>query len=106
MRSGIVRALRARQIDVTTALEADLIGHSDEANLQYAIVQGRVLFSFNRSDFIRLHNRLMTYNQHHSGIIVSDQLETGLVIRRLFRLLNARSATDMQNWLEFLSNWR
>ena len=25
---------------------------------------------------------------------------------RVLRLLDARSAMDMRNWLEFLSNWR
>jgi hypothetical protein len=55
MRVSLVRALRARQVDVTTAFEAELIGHSDEENLEHAISQNRVLFSFNRGDFARLH---------------------------------------------------
>jgi hypothetical protein len=42
----------------------------------------------------------------HSGIIVSDQLEIGVVIRRLLRLLDARTAQDMVNRLEFLGDWR
>lgn len=106
MRTGIVLALRARHIDVTTALEVDLIGRSDDDNLKYAIAQSRVLFSFNRGDFIRLHNQYVTNHQHHSGIIISDQLPTSLVLPRLFKLLNARSSEDMQDSVEFLGNWR
>jgi hypothetical protein len=48
----------------------------------------------------------MNDEQTHAGIIVSDQLEAGVIIRRLLKLLHARSAEDMTNWLEFLSNWR
>jgi hypothetical protein len=42
----------------------------------------------------------------YSGIIVSDQLETGVLLRRLMKLIDAKSASDMRDWLEFLSNWR
>ena len=42
----------------------------------------------------------------HAGVIVSDQLEIGVVIRRLLKLLDTRSAEQMQNWLEFLGSWR
>ncbi|MEZ4706341.1 MAG: DUF5615 family PIN-like protein [Caldilineaceae bacterium] len=54
-RNGLVRALRARGIDVTTAMDADLLGRLDEENLDFATAQGRVLFSFNRGDFDNLH---------------------------------------------------
>ena len=106
LRAGIIRALRARQIDVTTAFEAGLVGYSDEENLLYATAQNRVLFSFNRGDFMRLHKTFLTTNRHHAGIIVSNQLETGVIVRRLLKLLNARPAEAMRDWLEYLSNWR
>jgi hypothetical protein len=61
---------------------------------------------FNRGDFVQLHTDYLEKNLTHSGIIVSDQLEIGVVIRRLLKLLDGRSAGDMHNWLEFLSNWR
>jgi len=53
-----------------------------------------------------IHTEFLHQNRTHSGIIVSDQLEIGVVIRRLLKLLDARSTEDMRNWLEFLSNWR
>jgi len=106
LRASILRALRARQVDVTTALEAGLIGCPDEENLRYATDQNRVLFTFNRGDFVQLHTLYLTSNRHHAGIIVSDQLETGVIVRRLLKLLNSRTAEDMRDWLEFLSNWR
>jgi hypothetical protein len=42
----------------------------------------------------------------YSGIIVSDQLETGVLLRRLMKLMDSKSASDMRDWLVFLSNWR
>ncbi len=36
----------------------------------------------------------------------SDQVPIGVIVRRLLKLLNARSAAEMQDWLEYLSNWR
>ncbi|MCB9147666.1 MAG: DUF5615 family PIN-like protein [Caldilineaceae bacterium] len=105
-RNSLIRALRARGIDVTTAMEADLLGRLDEENLDYASAQGRVLFSFNRGDFDKLHRIYLTTELHHCGIVVSDQLETGVILRRLLKFLNARTAQDMQDWLEYLSNWR
>lgn len=106
MRRGIVRALRARHFDVVTAFEAQLIKIPDDKHLAYAATQGRVLFTFNRGDFARLHKAYLRKGRQHAGIILSNQLETGVIVRRLLKLLSAKSAADMQNWLEFLGNWR
>ena len=105
-RMSLVRALRARQVDVLTANESQLIGVSDAKQLAYAISQNRVIFTFNRGDFLQLHTEYLKDGRHHAGIIVSDQLEIGVVIRRLLRLLDGHSAKQMQDWLEFLGSWR
>jgi hypothetical protein len=52
---ALITALRARSIDVQTALEAAMIERADEDHLACATVQGRVLCSFNVGDFYRLH---------------------------------------------------
>jgi hypothetical protein len=105
-RTSLVRALRARRIDVLTANEAGKIGISDAGQLAFAVSLDRTVFTFNRGDFARLHAEYLQHSQDHAGIIVSDQLEISVVIRRLLRLLDGRRAEDMHNWLEFLSNWR
>lgn len=105
-RTTLVRALRARQVDVLTANEADQTGVSDADQLAFATSQDRTIFTFNRGDFVELHTKYLRKGQFHPGIIVSNQLEIGTIIRRLLRLLDARSSEDMRNWLEFLSNWR
>lgn len=105
-RTTLVRALQARQIDVLTANEANQIGVSDTEQLAFATSQNRTIFTFNRGDFVQLHTEYLRQNRSHAGIIVSDQLEIGMITRRLLRLLDVRSAEDMRDWLEFLSNWR
>lgn len=55
MDHDLVRALRARGVDVTTALEAGMIEREDSEHLDHATAQGRVLYSFNIRDFYRLH---------------------------------------------------
>jgi len=105
-RASLVRALRARRVDLLTAYEADRMGYPDLAQLTFAAQEKRTLFTFNRGDFVKLHSQFLATDQTHSGIIVSDQLEVGLIVRRLLHLWTSRSAREMENWLEFLSNWR
>ena len=43
MDKDLVRALRARGVDVITALEADMVERRDGEHLEYAATQGRAL---------------------------------------------------------------
>ena len=51
MDHDLLRALLARGVDVTTALQAGMIEREDSEHLDYATAQGRVLYSFNVADF-------------------------------------------------------
>lgn len=104
-RTDLIQALRARQIDMLTVSEANLLGEDDEVQLEFATAESRVIFTFNRGDFFHLHTKWLAQGQNHSGIIVSDQLSTGVIIRRLLKLIELKTAKEMENWLEFLSNW-
>lgn len=103
---ALIRALRARNIDVLTAQEAKQLGAPDLAQLSFATAHDRTLFTFNTRDFAQLHIIYLDEGRHHAGIIVSDQLQVGVLLLRLLKLLNAKSAEEMRNWLEFLSNWQ
>ncbi len=104
-RTDLIQALRARQIDVLTASEAHLLGQPDETQLEYATAESRVIFTFNRGDFFQLHIQWLNQGKSHAGIILSDQLGTGIIIRRLLKLIESKTDAEMENWLEFLSNW-
>lgn len=104
-RTDLIQALRARHIDVLTVSEANFLGQPDDFHLQFATEQDRVIFTFNRGDFFRLHTEWLKNEHHHAGIVVSEQVGTGIVVRRLLHLIDSKEATEMQDWLEFLGNW-
>jgi len=107
MRRAIVNALRARGMDVRTALDAGMIDRADELHLEHASSEGRALFSFNVRDFYQLHSTLIREGKSHSGIIVARQqaYSVGELMRRILRLSAARTPEQMQDTIEFLSAW-
>jgi hypothetical protein len=106
-RHSLARELRFRGADVITPMEAGMAGRADEQQLEWAVSNGRALYSFNRGDFYSLHTTWLREGRHHSGIILSRQgLSVGEQMRRLLRLIAARSAEDMQDHVEFLTAWR
>ena len=66
MERAIIAGLRARGIDAISALETAMAEQSDEEQLEFARAEGRVLFSFNVSDFHRLHTQELSW-LHSSG---------------------------------------
>ena len=104
-RHSLVRELRFRGADLVTAMEAGMAGRADGEQLEWAASNGRSLYSFNRGDFYSLHTTWLREDRNHSGIILSRQgLSVGEQMRRLLRLIAARSADEMRNHIEFLSN--
>ena len=107
MDNDLVRALRLRGLDVITALDVGLIGATDLDHLELAIESGRVLYSFNVSDFMNLHTQFLATGRNHAGIIFGQQqrYSVGEQMRRMVRLVQMRSAESMRNTVEFLSAW-
>lgn len=107
MQRGLVDALRIREVDVLTALEADMIERTDEEHLRFADIAGRVLYSFNVADFCRLDAEFQMAGFSHAGIVVArqQQFSIGEQMRRLLKLQAARSPEEMINRVEFLGNW-
>lgn len=103
----LVRALRARGVEVATALEEGLIERGDSEHLDYATAQGRVLYTCNVADFYHLHTGYMAQGKPHAGIILVRQqsYSVGEQMRRLLKLIATKSAEDMRNSVEFLSAW-
>lgn len=105
---ALLKALRQRGLDVSSSRELALLQSSDEGQLAWALEQGRAIYSYNASDFCRLHAEFIRHGRHHAGIIIGDQqtLSIGEETRCLLRISDARTAADMRGNLEFLSNWR
>ena len=51
-----------------TALEAGPVGRPDEEQLAHAGAEGRVPYTFNVGDFMRLHGECMTAGRTHAGV--------------------------------------
>lgn len=107
MDSDLVAALRSRGVEVVTALDAGLIGKTDQEQLAFATERECVLYTFNVSDFYRLHTQWTSVNREHAGMILAPQrrFSVGEQLRRILRLRASMSMASMRNKVAFLGNW-
>ena len=107
MRTALVFGLRARNVDVMTAAEADMINRDDTDHLATASASGRVLYTFNIADYCVLHEAWMAQGRPHAGIVVAPQQRyvVGEELRRIMRFLSNVSSEEMRSRIEFLSSW-
>lgn len=107
MAEALLQSLVERGVNVTTANLENMVFRPDSEHLTYATQLGRVLYSFNVSDYCQLHREWLASGQVHAGIIVASQqrFSIGEQMRRLLKIVNTRSNTEMQNQLEFLGSW-
>lgn len=106
MNQALVRALRARSIDVVTVNDTDTAGQLDEEQLRLATEQGRVLYSHNIADFCQLHAKFMETAKEHGGIaLLSQEYAVGEQLKALSGLISDKSEKEMKNQLEFLSRY-
>lgn len=105
---ALLNGLRLRGWDVTSSRECGFLQRSDGEQLAWAAEHGRALFTYNASDFCRLHSDFLRQQRHHAGIIIGDQqtASVGEELRRLARIGEAKTAEEMNDRLEFLGNWR
>jgi hypothetical protein len=107
MDGDLVAALRSRGVIVLTALGAGQTEKTDEEQLAFATERGCVLYTFNVSDFYRLHMEWVAASREHDGIILATQqrYSVGEQLRRILRLRATISAASMRGKVEFLGNW-
>jgi hypothetical protein len=105
---ALLTALRHRGLDLTSSREEGLLHFTDEEQLEWATKEGRSTYTYNVSDFCRLHSARMRQGRNHAGIIIGDQqaVSIGEEMRRLLKLSEIKSAEDMADHLEFLNNWK
>jgi hypothetical protein len=104
---ALVVALRSRDVTVITASDAGLMKKSDDEHLAYASEQGCVLYTFNVSDFYRLHTEWTNFGREHAGMILAPQqrYSVGEQLRRILRIRASASTRSIRNRVEFLGNW-
>jgi len=104
MDSDLVAALRSRGVAVITALDAGLTEKPDEEQLAFATLHKCVLYTFNVSDFYRIHTEWTGAGREHSGLILGPQqrFSVGEQLRRILLLRATTTASKMRNRVEFL----
>jgi predicted nuclease of predicted toxin-antitoxin system len=102
----VAPALRLRGFDAVNAQELHRKGLSDEEQLRLSVAEGRTIFTYNTSDFLKLHLDWLRLAKEHAGIIVSDQLPIGEVTRRLLNLINQVSADEIHNQIYWLQAFK
>ena len=107
MHSRLVGGRRTRGVTVVTVMDSGLTGASDEDQLAFAAGRGCAVYTFNVSDFYRLHTQWAGAGREHAGILLAAQqrFSVGEQLRRILLLRTRLSAADMRNRIEFLGNW-
>src|SRR3989337_1881871 len=90
-------ALRLKGYDVVSAHEVQKQSLSDKQQLEYAVSEGRAIFTFNAGDFDRLHKKRLYDGQKHFGILLSKQIPVAETVKRLSKFLFSHSAEDIRN---------
>ncbi len=103
---AFTQALLNRGVDTVTTQQSENNGQSDAEQLRFAIKEERTVFTHNKRDFILLHNDYLRSGKEHAGIIISDQLPIGVLLRRFMKLWFSLNDMDMKSRIEFLSNWK
>lgn len=95
----IASGRRRRGIDVTTALDAGLMGATDLVQLEFAASAGRVLVTQD-GDFLRLHAQGVA----HAGIAYCRQqsMPIGEMLRRVLLIHDLLTPEEISRRVEFL----
>ena len=90
IRRSVVEILRSLGHDVLTAFEANQANQKipDEEVLRFAISKQRVLLTYNRRHFIRLHST----NPIHSGIVVcTEDNDVAALAKRIHEAVSGKN---------------
>ena len=98
----VAMALRLRGYDVVSVHELEKWNLSDEAQLAFACENERAIFTFNRGDFAKLHEKWLYSGRNHDGIITSKQLTLSETIQKLNKLLFTKKVAEVKNQLIWL----
>ena len=99
----VAEAMRLRGFDVVSVFEAGLCGLDDSEQLAHAATEHCAIVTFNIADYVKLHLEYLASGKEHYGIILSEQISIGEIIRRLLALLNKFTADELKNnlwWLQ------
>lgn len=100
----VTDALKEVGLDVRSAVEVGNTAIEDEEQLEYAVSEERVLFSFNKEDFARIHKEWANRGKKHWGILLGQQQcnTTKKLIRSLRKFCQRNDKSSLKNAIRFL----
>ncbi len=106
VRPLLAEVLRQRGYDAVSAVEERSIQVPDPVHFDRAAGEGRALLTFNLRDFSPLATAAMEQGRPFTGLIVSEQIAFGELLRRTLRLLGSRQAEEIANQIVWLNDYR
>lgn len=107
----LVRLLKGAGHDVRLPIEIGVAGRNDAVHLTHAILESRVLITYNSDDFEELHNLVQAAGGHHPGVLAvrrdnnpKRDLDQKGIVRALGKLLAAGVLVADQ--FTILNHWR
>jgi predicted nuclease of predicted toxin-antitoxin system len=105
---NLAALLREQGFDALHVYEAQRGELSDEEQWEFAAQQGRALLTFDKNGgrFVSLAAEWFMASRPFAGLIISNQIERGELLRRVVRLLKTVSTEEMKNTVRFLSDFK
>ncbi len=98
--------LRKYGFDAITLHERGMLSEDDREQLSVAASEQRAIVTCNFSDYVSLDEEYAAVGRQHWGVILTTEEPTGVLIRRLLRLLNALSADELKNQVRWLNEFK
>ncbi len=102
----LAEQLRANGVDVLSAGEAGNLDLDDREQLEFAVSQRRAILTHNARHFEPLVREYWNTGKVHYGVVVSEQLPVGELLRRVLRMLDQVDAEQMKNAYRNLSDFK
>lgn len=102
----IAQRLRMNGVDAVSSHETGMDTKDDDAQMQFAVSQGRAIVTINKRDFARINAKYMANSWEHFGIIVSNDIDHSVIYRRLLKLTADLQIEDIKNRIVRLHDFR
>lgn len=97
MDRDLAAAIREQGFDAISAREIGNDELEDYEQLEFAIAEQRAILTHNSQHFRPLYDECWKKKRNHYGIIVSEQMNVGVLLRRILVLFDTFSADGLVN---------
>ncbi len=99
----LAQLLRPHGFEVLTTREAQNLGSSDAAQLQFASARQHAILTHNRCDFEQLHEAALRDHRTHAGILIASRRASDFELaRRIMTVLDTFTAGEVANQLLYI----